>query len=64
VREGTFTIDPQKKPKELDLTFDKATMMGIYELKGTTLKYAGMERGRPSDFDSTNATVVTYEKEK
>jgi RNA polymerase sigma-70 factor (ECF subfamily) len=63
-REGTYTIDPEKKPKELDLTFGEKTYMGIYELKGTTLKYVGLERGRPSDFDSTGATVVTFEKEK
>jgi RNA polymerase sigma factor (sigma-70 family) len=32
VREGTYTIDPKKKPKELDLVFGKNTVMGIYEL--------------------------------
>jgi RNA polymerase sigma-70 factor (ECF subfamily) len=63
-REGTYTIDPEKKPKELDLTFGNQTLMGIYELKGTRLKYVGMERGRPSDFDSTGATLVVFEKEK
>jgi RNA polymerase sigma-70 factor (ECF subfamily) len=63
-REGTYTIDPEKKPKELDLTYGGKTYMGIYELKGTTLKYVGMERGRPSDFDSTGATLVVFEKKK
>jgi RNA polymerase sigma factor (sigma-70 family) len=64
VREGTYTIDPEKKPKELDMTWDNKTYMGIYEFKGTTLKHVGMERGRPSDFDSTGATMVIYEKKK
>jgi RNA polymerase sigma-70 factor (ECF subfamily) len=63
-REGTYTIDPEKKPKELDLTFGKNTIMGIYELKGNTLKYVGMERGRPSDLDSTGATLVIFERKK
>jgi uncharacterized protein (TIGR03067 family) len=63
-RKGTYTIDPEKKPKELDLTFGNNTYMGIYELKGTTLKYVGMERGRPSAFDSTGATLVIFEKKK
>jgi RNA polymerase sigma-70 factor (ECF subfamily) len=64
VREGTYTIDPEKKPKELDMTFGNKTYMGIYELKGTTLKYVGMERGRPADLNSTGATLVIYEKKK
>jgi RNA polymerase sigma-70 factor (ECF subfamily) len=63
-REGTYTIDPGKKPKELDMTFGNKTFMGIYELTGTKLKYVGMERGRPSDFDSTGATLVVFEKKK
>ena len=70
VREGTYTIDPEKKPKELDLAWegqavDRAgTLTGIYELKGTRLKCVFTERGRPADFDSTNAALITYEKEK
>jgi RNA polymerase sigma-70 factor (ECF subfamily) len=70
VREGTYTIDPEKKPKELDLTWEgnqvdlAGTLTGIYELKGTRLKYVVMERGRPSDFDSTGAALVIYEKKK
>jgi len=63
-REGTYTIDPEKKPKELDLTFGNNTVMGLYELKDGKLKYVGMERGRPTDFDSTGATLVIYEKMK
>jgi uncharacterized protein (TIGR03067 family) len=64
LREGTYTLDPTKKPKQIDLVLGKNTIMGIYELKGTTLKFVGMERGRPSEFDSTNATLVIFEKKK
>jgi uncharacterized protein (TIGR03067 family) len=63
-REGTYTIDPDKKPKEIDMTFGNATMMGLYELKGKTLKVVMSERGRPSDFDSAGATLVIFEREK
>jgi RNA polymerase sigma factor (sigma-70 family) len=61
-REGTYTIDPDKKPKEIDMTFGGATMMGLYELKGTTLKVVVMERGRPRDFDSAGATLILFKR--
>jgi RNA polymerase sigma-70 factor (ECF subfamily) len=61
-REGTFTLDPDKDPREIDLTFGTQTHQGIYELKGTTLKVVFMERGRPTDFDSTNATLMVFKK--
>jgi RNA polymerase sigma factor (sigma-70 family) len=61
-REGTYTIDADKKPKEIDMTFGNATMMGLYELKGKTLKVVMSERGRPSDFDSAGATLVVFER--
>jgi RNA polymerase sigma factor (sigma-70 family) len=62
--EYTYTIDPEKKPKEIDLTMDDMTYPGIYELKGTTLKLVGgsLERPRPTDFDSTATTLTTYKK--
>jgi RNA polymerase sigma-70 factor (ECF subfamily) len=63
-REGTYTIDPDKKPKEIDMTFGNATMMGLYELKGTTLKVVMTERGRPSGFDSAGATLVIFKRKK
>jgi RNA polymerase sigma factor (sigma-70 family) len=61
-REGTYTINPDKKPKEIDMTFGNATMMGLYELKGKTLKVVMSERGRPSDFGSAGATLVVFER--
>jgi RNA polymerase sigma-70 factor (ECF subfamily) len=62
--EGTYTIDPDKKPKEIDLIFGEVTRMGIYELKGTTLKLMFSENGRPADFDAGGATLVVFEKKK
>ncbi|HMF16726.1 MAG TPA: TIGR03067 domain-containing protein [Gemmataceae bacterium] len=56
---GSFKIDPTKKPKHIDMTvkegdkFVKMTSVGIYELKGDTLKWAANEPGkdvRPDEF--------------
>jgi uncharacterized protein (TIGR03067 family) len=45
----TFTLDPSKKPKEIDIA-DKAK--GIYELDGDTLKLRISHAGkRPEKFD-------------
>jgi uncharacterized protein (TIGR03067 family) len=55
-----FTIDPSKKPAEIDVTPDKGddgTLLGIFEMKetdkGTELTIAlGMPKGeRPKDFE-------------
>jgi RNA polymerase sigma-70 factor (ECF subfamily) len=62
--EGTWTIDPDKKPKEIDMAFGSAGMMGLYELKGKKLKIVMTERGRPSDFDSAGATLIIFERKK
>jgi len=61
-REGTFTLDPDKDPREIDFTFGEQTHQGIYELKGTTLKVVFMERGRPTEFASANATLMVFKK--
>jgi RNA polymerase sigma factor (sigma-70 family) len=63
-REGTFTIDPEKNPKEIDLTFRTITLQGIYELKGNRLKLVIAERGRPSEFDSTGTGLLVLQKKK
>ena len=60
---GTFTIDPAKKPKQIDLTITKGddetkkyegkTSKGIYELNGGKLKWLASEPGaedRPEAF--------------
>jgi RNA polymerase sigma-70 factor (ECF subfamily) len=63
-REGTFTIDPDKKPKEIDLTFGDITLKGLYELKGNTLKVVIAERGRPTEFGSTGGGILVFERKK
>jgi uncharacterized protein (TIGR03067 family) len=60
--EGAYTINADKKPKEIDQFGD--TWTGIYELKGTTLKLAlrcGEER--PTEFDPKDALVLVFERE-
>ena|SRR6516162_6780189 len=60
---GTFTIDPAKKPKQIDVTVTKGndetkkyegkTSKGIYELNGGKLKWLASEPGaedRPEAF--------------
>jgi uncharacterized protein (TIGR03067 family) len=61
--EGRYTINGEKKPKQIDLFGD--TWTGIYELKGTTLKLAlrcGEER--PTEFDPKDALVLVFERQK
>jgi RNA polymerase sigma factor (sigma-70 family) len=63
--EGAYTIDSDKKPKEIDLFTDGDGWTGIYELKGTSLKVAlrcGEER--PTSFDSKDSLVIVFEKKK
>jgi RNA polymerase sigma-70 factor (ECF subfamily) len=63
-REGTYTIDPEKKPRHIDMTFGNVTMMGLYELKGKSLTIAISERGRPLGLDSMGSTLVVFERRK
>jgi RNA polymerase sigma-70 factor (ECF subfamily) len=66
-REGTFTLDPDKKPKEIDLTLGSLVLTGIYELKGTTLKTLWRENDRsglPADFDASKGILIVFEKKK
>src|SRR5262249_12830791 len=64
-REVKVTVDPDKKPKEIDLFTDANTWKGIYELKGDSLKLVlkfGNER--PTEFDSTVGILIVFKKEK
>jgi uncharacterized protein (TIGR03067 family) len=66
-KEGTYTIDPDKKPKEIDLTLGSLVLNGIYERKGATLKTLWRENDRtglPSDFDAKKGLLIVFEKEK
>jgi RNA polymerase sigma factor (sigma-70 family) len=51
-REGTYQLDPSKKPNEIDLIFGGDTGKGIYLLEGDALKVCWTEGGqeRPSEF--------------
>ena len=69
--ECTFTIDPAKSPKWIDVTrtSDKVTWPGIYELKGETLRvFQGTPGGkRPTEFKTTEGTqevIHTHERVK
>src|SRR5262249_34355351 len=68
-KEGTFAIDPKKDPKEIDLNLtvkgQAATWMGIYELKGDTLKLALSGGGRPTELSSKGGGVlIVFERMK
>jgi uncharacterized protein (TIGR03067 family) len=58
--EYTFTIDPTKKPKWMNTTrtSDKLYLLGIYELKGNTLKIfeCGSGGKRPTEFKTKEGT--------
>jgi uncharacterized protein (TIGR03067 family) len=56
---GTYTLDPSKTPKQIDLTPNGgpnrgSTLKGIYQIEGDTLKLclAGPGEGRASEFTS------------
>ena len=54
---GTFTIQPDKKPKQINMVSDdpkeKVILEAIYEFTGETLKVRGDEarQGRPKSFE-------------
>jgi len=70
LEEGTFTLDPDKKPRQIDFKIGKGQdqgkdQFGIYELDGDTLKICVAAPGaevRPADFktgpESQTALVV------
>lgn len=49
--QGTYTVDPARKPKQINLTDDKGKhdCLGVYELDGDTLKlrFQATRDGRP-----------------
>ena len=65
---GTFTIDPTKKPREMDMKYidQGAASKCIYELEGTTLKLMGGKPGgeRPKTFDKEKTLVFKREVKK
>jgi RNA polymerase sigma factor (sigma-70 family) len=62
-----FTLDPAKKPKEMDLVVDEdVTLKAIYEFDGDKLKFSFVKVGdRPADFDTAknaSALIVLVKK--
>jgi uncharacterized protein (TIGR03067 family) len=66
-KEGTYTLDPEKEPKEIDLNLtvkcQATTWPGIYELKGNTLKLC-FKPGRPTAFDSKGGVLIVFQKQQ
>jgi uncharacterized protein (TIGR03067 family) len=62
-KEGTYTLGPDAGPKEIDLTANAITWLGIYELKGNRLKLA-LKGERPTAFDSRDGWLLVFEKQK
>jgi len=71
--EGTFTLDPSKKPKAINAKGTNANgeafgVWGIYELKGATLKVCyshESEDQRPTEFKTTadsKNTLAVYKR--
>src|SRR5262249_24282336 len=68
-REGTFTLDPDRKPKEIELTMASLSLVltGIYELKDETLKTLSREidrGGLPTTFDAKKGALIVLKKQK
>jgi uncharacterized protein (TIGR03067 family) len=67
--EQTFTVDPKKTPKTIDMVLSRRTTKGIYQLDGDTLKICeSIGRGmRPTTFASgirTRTRIWTWRREK
>jgi uncharacterized protein (TIGR03067 family) len=74
IDEGKAVIDTSKSPKNLDLTAtvgesEGKLRLGIYELKGETMKFviAGVGKERPTKFESaagSGSIYIEYKKKK
>ena len=71
---GTFTIDPTKTPKIIDLQYDRKPgddkrrrpILGVYELDGDMLKLH-VDQRRPKDFTPPGAgggSLISYKRAK
>jgi RNA polymerase sigma-70 factor (ECF subfamily) len=68
-REGTFSVDPDRKPKEIDLTLANPSLVlnGIYELRDDTLKTLWRENDRgglPKTLDPKEGFLIVLKKKK
>ena len=68
---AAYTIDPNKNPKELDVTFEEGpqkgkTMFAIYSLDGGELNICGGSK-RPTEFSSkpkSDTVLLTFRTRK
>jgi uncharacterized protein (TIGR03067 family) len=69
----TYKLNPDKKPKELDVTGKNiagniVTAQFIYELDGDTLRVAVSKEGlagkRPTGFGAKDIVIITYKRRK
>jgi uncharacterized protein (TIGR03067 family) len=61
-----YTLNPAKSPKQIDLhTPQEGTMLGIYEIKGDTLRLSVQRKGaRPESFDAKGEGIVYVEAKR
>src|SRR5579872_5299870 len=73
IQAGTQKLDPSRSPKTIDVTVAEglskgAVMLGIYEIRGDTLKVCFDPEGkkRPTEFASTSGsqTLVVHKRVK
>jgi uncharacterized protein (TIGR03067 family) len=71
VAKGTFTLDPSKKPKAIDVKVEGTdqSIHGIYELDGDTFKmcYAAPGKERPKEFTTkadSGHTLAVWKRAK
>ena len=56
-KDGTYTLDASKSPRQIDFIRGKRKQLGIYELDGGRLKpCVGPSDDRPSDFTTKTRT--------
>jgi uncharacterized protein (TIGR03067 family) len=61
-RESTYTLDPSKEPKQIDLTYKGQVTLGIYELGTDRLRICLALEGakkRPTQFESKPRSNLT-----
>jgi len=67
VEEGTFALDPGKKPRAIDLLGKGGkTGLQIYQFDGDTLKLAAAGEGkdRPTDFEAKGISITVLKRQK
>jgi uncharacterized protein (TIGR03067 family) len=59
-KEGTFKIDPSKKPKQIDVAIDGKDHPGIYKIKADRLEICVGEQDRPTEFKSADGARTMH----